>query len=136
MNDNHAQGPGYKDDNPKTILGLKKPSFHAIPASALIELGKGMANGEFKYGLYNYRDKTVSASIYFDAMQRHLWDWWDGRDFSNDTNPPVHHLGHVMACAAIVLDAASVGKLNDDRGTPGTFDRLIEEYTANVSKSV
>lgn len=127
---------GYPDNNPKTVIGIKKPSFHAIPASSLIELGKAMANGEKKYGLYNYRDKHVSASVYFDAIQRHLLDWWDGRETSDDTDPPVHHLGHVMACCAILLDAHALGTLNDDRGTHGNFNELVHKFEMEIKNAV
>jgi hypothetical protein len=44
MSDSVAEttfGPleSYPDDNPKTVLGLAKPSTFAIPPSALIHLG-------------------------------------------------------------------------------------------------
>ena len=117
----------YPDNNPKTVIGLTKPSFHAIPPSALIHLGAGMKNGKDKYGLMNWRDRQVTASIYLDAQLRHIFAWWDGEDIARDSG--VHHLGHVMACNAILLDAMETGKLLDDRPIKGTFADIVDRLT-------
>jgi len=121
-----APKPAYPDDNPKTIYGVKKPPLSAIPPSSLIHLGLAMEEGERKYGLFNYRDKTVSSSVYYNAAFRHLLEWWDG---SNVDKSGCHPLAHVMACCAIILDAEVHGTLNDDRGTPGDVSRMIEILT-------
>lgn len=105
----------YPDNNPKTAVGALKPSLHAIPPSAMLHLGAAMEDGKNKYGLTNWREKTVSASVYYDAALRHLLSWWDGEDVASDSK--IHHLGHVMACCAIIIDAEAQGQdsLNDDR---------------------
>ena len=72
-----------------------------------------MQNGGDKYGPFNYRETDVTASVFFDAMMRHLLDWKDGEDFAQDSN--VHHLAHLMAGAAIILDAQLHGTFVDDR---------------------
>lgn len=116
------------DGNPKTLIGIRKPSFHAIPPSALIHLGAAMADGKRKYGLTNWRENDVSASVYYDAALRHIHAWWDGERVAPDSR--VHHLGHVMACCAIVLDAEVGNNLIDDRPTtPGGFSELVYELT-------
>jgi hypothetical protein len=117
----------YPDDNPKTAVGLTKPSFSAIPPVALIHLGRAMADGRKKYGLMNWREKTVTTSVYYDAALRHLMSFWDGEDLASDSL--VEHLGHVMACCAIILDAASNGQLNDDRPVPGMFPETVAALT-------
>lgn len=114
----------HLDNNPKTAFGVQKPPLHAIPPSALIHLGLAMENGEGKYGLFNWRSKRVSSSVYYDAALRHLMSWWDGEEVAADSI--VHHLGHVMACCAILVDAIETGNLNDDRGTPGGVSSIIE----------
>lgn len=132
-----APKPAYPDNNPKTIYGVGKPSVSAIPPSAIVHLGTAMAHGEQKYGLFNYRDKTVSSSVYYNATFRHLLEWWDGNDIDTnidpvtgeDTGSGCHHLAHVMACCAIILDAQGYGSLNDDRGTPGHVHNLIAQLT-------
>lgn len=113
--------------NPKTALGLLKPAFHSIPPSALIHLGAAMENGRLKYTLMNWRGKKVPASVYMNAKLRHTWSWWDGEDIAADSL--VHHLGHSMACDAIVLDAMETGNLIDDRPIKGTFAEIIARLT-------
>lgn len=117
----------YPDDNPKTVLGLAKPSISVIPPVAILHLGKAMADGKRKYGLMNWREKTVTSSVYYDAAMRHLMAWWDGEENAADSG--VHHLGHAMACLAIALDAQSMGKLNDDRPIPGMFAEAVKANT-------
>lgn len=116
------------DDNPKTVMGSAKPPLHAIPPVALLHLGQAMADGERKYGLVNWRERTVSSSVYYDAMMRHLLEWWDGTDRAADSGR--HHLAHVMACCAILLDAENIGRLNDNRpAVPGGAGAFIADHT-------
>lgn len=118
----------YPDDNPKTAIGVTKVPLHLCPPVALHYAALAFADGAQKYGPYNWRDKTVSSSVYVAAAKRHLDAWWDGENQSQDAK--VHHLGHVLACVAILLDAESVGKLNDDRPTKGAAAELQAEYAA------
>ena len=117
----------YPDDNPKTVFGLKKPSMSSVPPTALLHLMKAFADGRAKYGLMNWREKTVSSTIYYDAAFRHMLAWYDGERLADDSG--VHHIGHAMACLAIILDAEETGNLNDDRPTPGVFADLVKEFT-------
>lgn len=105
--------PALPDTNPKTAVGMAKPALHAIPPVALLHLGAAMMDGKAKYGLTNWREHRITMGVYYDAMLRHLLAWWDGEDGAPDSGH--HHLAHVMACAAIVLDAESMGRVNDDR---------------------
>lgn len=107
----------YPDDNPKTAVGSTKVPLHLVPPVASHYMALAFGDGAKKYGPYNWREHKVSASVYFGAARRHLDAWWDGEDVSRDAL--VHHLGHVMACCAILLDAMSVDKLNDDRPLKG-----------------
>jgi hypothetical protein len=115
--------PKLPDNNPKTAVGRLKPPVRAIPPSAIIALGLAMENGELKYGLMNWRERDVSSSVYYDAAMRHLMSWWDGEDKASDSK--VHHLAHVMACCAILIDAEINGNLHDDRPTPGPVAEMI-----------
>ena len=119
---------GYPDDNPKTAVGVTKVPLHLVPPSASHHLALAFKDGAAKYGPYNWRDHTVSASVYVAAAKRHIDAWWDGEDLSADAK--VEHLAHAMACLAIILDAASVGKLNDDRPAPGASPRLQAAFAA------
>lgn len=117
----------YPDDNPKTVVGLTKPPTRAIPPVAILHLGGAMGDGEVKYGRFNWRDRRVTASVYYDAMMRHMLAWWDGEDVASDSGR--HHLAHMMACAAILLDAEASGKLNDDRRRDGKAAAMIRAMT-------
>lgn len=101
------------DDNPKTAYGVKKPPMSFTPPIALRVLGLAMEGGAGKYGAFNWRQKTVSSTVYYDAAMRHLMDWFDGQD--QDPESGLHPLAHVMACCAILIDAQRNGKLNDNR---------------------
>lgn len=107
----------YPDDNPKTVLGVSKPSLSVVPPIAMYHMGQAMRDGKEKYGLMNWREHRVSSSVYYDAALRHLMAWWDGENRASDSG--IHHLGHAMACMAIILDAESIGQLNDDRPVLG-----------------
>jgi len=101
------------DSNPKTLAALSKPKLSDVPPVALFGLGAAMSDGAVKYGRFNWRDTEASASVFYDAMMRHLADWYNGEDFADDSK--IHHLAHLMASCAIVLDAELHGKLKDDR---------------------
>jgi len=101
------------DSNPKTVAALNKPRLSDVPPVALFALGAAMSDGADKYGKFNWRDTEASASVFYDAMMRHLTDWYNGEDYADDSK--IHHLGHLMASCAIVLDAELHGKLKDNR---------------------
>lgn len=115
------------DSNPKSKYGIKKPSMHLVPSTALLYLAKVMALGAAKYNAYNWRDDPVSATIYVSAAMRHIFQWLDGEDLDPESGAP--HLAHAMACFAIVLDAKVNGTLIDDRPTTGKVTGLINELT-------
>ena len=118
---------GYPDDNPKTVVGTSKPSLSTVPPIALFHMGEAMRDGVDKYGLMNWRLNRVSSSVYYNAAMRHLMAWWDGEMNASDSG--VHHLAHAMACLAIILDAESIGNLNDDRPTSGNLPEFIRAHT-------
>lgn len=120
--------PAEPDNNPKTAYGVRKPQMHAVPPVALLALGAVMMLGKRKYGLTNWRDKTISASTYYDAALRHMFLYWDGEDIDPESGQP--HVAHAMACMTMILDATAQGNFNDDRPkTPGATSRVIAEGT-------
>lgn len=125
--DHDAKQHSYKPEskatgtNPKDIFGKQKLSFTKFPFVALMHGALAMMNGAHKYGAYNWRDKEVVASIYVDAAMRHLAAWFECQETADDSG--VHHLGHALACIAILLDAQEHGKLVDDR--PGQVDHQV-----------
>lgn len=115
-------------ENPKDALGIKKPPLNLNPAAALLHMSMAMGNGAVKYGAYNWRGKKVKGSIYIAAAERHMKAWYDSREeVASDSG--VHHLGHAMACLAIILDAQATGNLVDDRPAPGATSELIDLLT-------
>lgn len=127
---NEPETSAYPDNNPKTVVGLTKPSISKIPPAALIHCALAMMNGAKKYGAFNWREKKVTSSIYIDAKLRHILAYMDGEDLAADSG--VHHLGHDMACSAIVLDALETGNLIDDRPRKGMASEMIARYTMGL----
>jgi hypothetical protein len=101
------------DKNIKTAAAIGKPQTGAIPPVAILALGAAMQNGADKYGLFNWRGTDVTATVFYEAMMRHLMAWYSGEDFAEDSG--VHHLAHLMAGAAIVLDGQQSGVFRDNR---------------------
>ena len=102
------------DTNPKTIHGERKSPLGLIPLRALQAAAGAHALGAAKYGPWNWREHSgVAASVYINAIIRHIKAWQEVSD--NDPESGVSHLGHVMACCGILLDAQANGKLVDDR---------------------
>lgn len=58
---------------------------------------------------------------------RHIMAILDGEDLDQESGAP--HQAHVAACMAIILDAAEVGNLVDDRPLAGTASDLMRHYT-------
>jgi hypothetical protein len=115
------------DNNPKTVFGMKKPPLGLIPSPALIHMSLAMALGAEKYGAYNWREKGVSSMVYLHAAERHLRSWLDGEEV--DPESGASHLGHVMACCGILLDAQAIGNIIDTRPVPAPFADLVKLYT-------
>lgn len=113
--------------NPKDRIGVNKPPIHLVPPVAIIHTAMAFKDGAKKYGPYNWRGESVSASVYIAACYRHLMAWFDGENFAVDSG--VHHLGHAIACLSIILDADSTKKLVDDRPPAGLSSVLLSMYT-------
>ena len=121
--------------NPKDLIGDTKPSLRAIPWVAVYEMGKAMMDGMRKYGLFNWREQPVRSDVYIDAALRHITAWSDGEDVASDSN--VHHLGHVMACCAIIIDAERSGTLQDTRSEySGMLAKYMAESTITATPPV
>lgn len=119
--------------NPKDLLGAVKISLSKLPAVAVAHGAHAMMDGAEKYGPYNWRDKAVLASIYVDAAKRHIDDWFEGQRVAADSE--VHHLGHAIACLAIILDAELHEALIDDRPNgKGKLDAVFNDLSAIVKR--
>lgn len=113
--------------NPKTAAGARKPALiSVIPTASLLHLGEVMKLGARKYGPFNWRETPVPAETYMDAAMRHLLSWQDGED--EDPESGMSHLAHVMACCAIIIDAAENGMLDDNRPKAGKVGEMITNF--------
>lgn len=101
------------ETNPKDLVGAHKISVSLLPATGILQGAEVMKHGADKYGAYNWRDKRVQALIYADAIMRHTLEWVEGSDQDEDSK--LHPLAHVLANAAIVLDAIKYDNLIDNR---------------------
>ena len=95
-----------KDDVGKADLAI-------IPEVALVEMSKAFTVGEKKYGRYNYLAGGFTICRITSAMIRHGYAYLRGEEY--DPKDGQHHLGSVLACAAMLLDLRKRGKLIDDR---------------------
>jgi len=62
----------------------KPEQYHTIPVNAMRELGKLYAKGARKYeDPYNFQ-YGYDMSLSFDAMMRHAWTAWGGKDWDEE----------------------------------------------------
>lgn len=102
-----------KQTNPKDAIGDTKVPLALCSPIAHAHWALGQFAGMTKYGSWNWRAAGVRSSVYLSAMKRHIDAYASGEE--HDPVDGSHHLGNVMACAAILLDAQAAGKLTDDR---------------------
>jgi hypothetical protein len=119
--------------NPKDIVGTDKLPLSLWPSTATVMGSLGLFNGALKYGRMNWREAGVRASIYVDALLRHILAYWEGEEVDPDDGVP--HLAAILACAAILVDAKAAGKLEDDRAYNGKgYRALVAELTPHVKR--
>lgn len=121
-----------KPTNPKDAIGSSKvPPFSMVPQRVVGELGLALLEGACKYGRHNYRGAGVRASVYVDALQRHLAAWWEGQDVDPDSG--LSHLVKAMACLAVLRDSQLQGNWTDDRPPrSSTADTWVAELNAKA----
>jgi hypothetical protein len=119
-------------ENPKDRVGSKKLPYWVVPQTAIMHLTMGMRDGGYKYGPFNFRETRVVAEIYLDAARRHLTMWEAGEEYADDSN--VHHLGHAMACLAILIDTMEHGKLIDNRPKSPEVIALMKRLHTQIAE--
>jgi hypothetical protein len=113
-----------KSVNPKNLAARDRIKVALLPSAGVIHGAHACMKGAGKYGPYNWREKEIALMEYAGAAMRHIQKWVDGEDISHDDK--VHHLGHVIATCAIMLDALESGFVIDDRPKPGPAPALLE----------
>lgn len=103
--------------DPKRAAGALKPQLQLIPPVFNELVAAALSQGARRYGPWNWRENKVEMMTYLGAMKRHIDALLDGEDIAPDSG--VHHLGHIAASCAIVLDAGKHGTLVDNRPPSG-----------------
>lgn len=121
-----------KDTNPKDAVGIKKAPISTVSGPVLAELGVAMLEGARKYGRHNYRIAGVRASVYMDAVFRHMTQWWEGQDIDPDSG--LSHVTKAIASLCVLRDAMIFENWVDDRPPPAPegFWKAINEKAAKV----
>lgn len=126
--------PTCKDTNPKDAVGIKKVPISTVPHGVLMELGLAMLEGSRKYGRHNYREVGTRASVYRDAVWRHLTAWWDfGQD--DDPDSGLNHIVKAIASLVVLYDSVQMGNWVDDRPPPLPL-KLLEEFNKKAADIV
>lgn len=121
-----------KPSNPKDMIGSDKVPMSLVTGTTKAYLALAHLEGHLKYGLVNWREAGVRASIYLDALERHFEKFKDGGEWA-DPVTKVPHLASIMACCSIILDAQLAGKLTDDRPKSNPkLPQLIDDLGENV----
>jgi hypothetical protein len=109
--------PGYEDAAmqkhlesihaiPPKVEGRKfdggKPQYGLLPPNALKATVEILTFGAEKYEPNNWIHVPDSKRRYFDAAQRHLWDWKNGEQ--NDTESGKNHLAHALCCLMFLYE--------------------------------
>ena len=120
----------HKASNPKDVIGSGKAPLSLVPASLRAGAAMAFMEGALKYGRFNWRLAGVRASIYYDALNRHMDAWFNGEE--TDPGSGLPHLYKAAACIAILIDAVEIGKLVDDRAPYADMDSLYAELADEV----
>ena len=91
----NATTGGRKFDGGKLQYGLLPP----LALKATVEV---LTIGAEKYEPDNWKQVPDSKRRYFDAMQRHLWEWKEGEQ--NDPETGKNHLAHAMCCLMFLYE--------------------------------
>lgn len=123
--------------NPKDLAALGRAPLHLIPDAGRIHGSLACLDGAYVkgYGPYNWREIPIKYMPYLAAIERHVVCLKAGEDYARDSY--VHHLGHINATSAILLDAELHGTLIDDR-MANTFHptaQLLEDVKAHCVKA-
>lgn len=125
-------GTPRSEPNPKQAYGNRKVPLALFPSAALIYGALAFADGAGKYGAFNWRNQPVELMTYMHAAMRHGLAWLDGQNDDPDSpNGKTPHLGSIIACTGIMVDAIETGNAIDNRPTRGAAAELLHRYERN-----
>ncbi len=79
---------------------------------ALREVTDVLMFGAKKYGDDNWLNVTPPRQRYYDALERHVTDWYAGE--RSDPESGLHHLAHAACCVLFLLAFDLSGKLESE----------------------
>lgn len=100
------------DPNTGGQKGRKLARFDLIPQDCLWELAELYGRGAAKYADRNWQ-KGYAWSLSFAALNRHLWQFWNGQDTDEETG--AYHLANVAWHAFALLHFLLNDLGTDDR---------------------
>jgi hypothetical protein len=113
------------DLNPKDVVGRTKTPLRLIPPAAAAQVAQAFAVGAAKYGEYNWRSgPKLKRTVYLEAALRHIQADLDGETIDPETGY-TSHAAHACAGLMILLDAVSLGQVEDDRPPKGMGPELM-----------
>jgi len=120
-----------KPTNPKDALAIRKVPVHLVPMQVIAEVGLAMLEGGRKYGGHNYRDAGVKASVYVDAVFRHVFlQFWEGEDIDKDSG--LSHITKAIASLIVLRDSMLMRNWVDDRPIRHPGANITEELNAQA----
>lgn len=119
-----------KPTNPKDVVGIRKAPMSTVPAAVMAEVGVAMMEGALKYGRHNFRQAGVRASVYYDALMRHMFSWWEmGEDLDPDSQ--LSHITKAITGLMVLRDSMISGNWEDDR--PPSMPEFYVNLNAKAS---
>lgn len=125
-----AVGVSPERTNPKQSLGQASLPLNLFSPLATAYGCIGKLNGRLKYGGNNFVATPVIASIYCDAIRRHLDKWMAGQEF--DSADGVPHFAAMLANIDILICARAAGTLVDDRAMIKGYEDEMDKLTPMV----
>ena len=94
-----------------------KAPLHLVPTVATALEAVALGEGARKYGPFDWRERGICATEYYDKVLRHMAEWLNGVE--TDAGSGVSPLANARADIGILLDAIDQGVLKDDRARQG-----------------
>lgn len=109
---NDVNGIWFKEGNLELVkdkstqsLGVKydsdKLEYSLLPKGVLTSILKVLSFGKKKYAADNWMKVDNPKERYYNAMQRHITQWWEGEKYDSETGE--NHLAHAACCLMFLL---------------------------------
>jgi hypothetical protein len=128
------QAYGAKATNPKDAIAGDKVPLGLCPDTLIVAVAMAFVEGGLKYGKSNWTIAGAKASVYMDALDRHVKAWKGGEELDPDTGLP--HLWKAAACLAILIDCTVRGNLVDDRPPSVDLAGMMRDLSPKVKELV